>query len=78
MSKNTKSNQNVAQIFEDLSKYRKFCSEYGYQFDEAELYNSKSYPYRQFQKFIAGKPVKNQWEIDYSRWKEQEATKTRY
>jgi len=76
MSKNTKPNTNINQIFDDLDKYRDFCSMYGYRFDEAELYSSKSYIYRQFQKFIAGKAVKNQWEIDYTRWREQEAAKT--
>lgn len=76
MSKNTKPNPNVAQIFEDLTKYRDFCSSHGYRFDEAELYSSKSYTYRQFQKFVAGKPVKNQWEIDYARWREQGTPKT--
>ena len=53
MSKNTtKSNPNINQIFDDLDKYRDFCSTYGYRFDEAELYSSKSYTYRQFQKFV--------------------------
>lgn len=72
MSKNTtKSNPKINQIFDDLDKYRDFCSTYGYRFDEAELYSSKSYAYRQFQKFIAGKPAKNQWEFDYTKRKEQ-------
>lgn len=74
---NNKSTTNVTQIFDDLDKYRIFCRDYGYRFNEADLYNTKNYIFRQFQKFIAGKPVKNQWEIDYTRWKEQEATKIR-
>jgi hypothetical protein len=79
MTKNTtKTNTSrVAQIFDDLDKYRNFCRDYGYRFDEAELYNQRSYIYRQFQKFAAGKSVKNQWEIDLARFKEQEATKVR-
>jgi len=73
MSKNaTKSNPQVNQIFDDLDKYRHFCSMYGYCFNEAELYNSKSYVYRQFQKFISGKAVKDQWEIDRAKFKEEE------
>ena len=73
MAKNTttKSNSRVNQIFEDLDKYRGFCRDYGFRFDEAELYNQRSYVYRQFQKFIAGKSVKNQWEVDLARLKEQ-------
>ncbi len=74
---NNKSTTNVTQIFDDLDKYRIFCRDYGYRFNEADLYNTKNYIFRQFQKFIAGKPVKNQWEIDYTKWKEQEATKIR-
>ena len=50
MAKNTttKSNSRVNQIFEDLDKYRGFCRDYGFRFDEAELYNQRSYVYRQF------------------------------
>ena len=68
---NTKSNARINQIFDDLDKYRNFCRDYGFRFDEAELYNQRSYVFRQFQKFIAGKSVKNQWEVDLARFKEQ-------
>ncbi len=73
MAKNTTKNtaSRVAQIFDDLDIYRNFCRDYGYRFDEADLYNQRSYVFRQFQKFAAGKSVKNQWEIDYAKWKEQ-------
>ena len=74
-TKNTSSR--VKQIFDDLDNYRNFCRDYGYRFDEAELYNQRSYVFRQFQKFVAGKSVKNQWEIDYTKWKEQEANRVR-
>lgn len=74
---NTKTVSRVHQVFEDLDKYRNFCRDHGYRFDEADLYNSRSYVFRQFQKFVAGKPVKNQWEVDYAKWKEQEANKVR-
>jgi hypothetical protein len=63
----------VMQIFNDLDKYRNFCREHGFRFDEADLYSQRSYVYRQFQKFITGKPVKNQWEIDLVKFKEQAA-----
>ena len=70
MANNTTKNQ-INQIFNDLDKYRNFCREYGYRFNEADLYNQKNYIYRQFQKFITGKPVKNQWELDLNKLKEQ-------
>lgn len=68
---------NIKQVFEDLDRYRNFCREFGYRFNEADLYNQKNYIYRQFQKFVTGKPVKNQWEIDYTRYREQGATRFR-
>ena len=79
MAKNTTKNTSaqVKQIFEDLDNYRNFCRNFGYRFNEADLYNQKNYIFRQFQKFVAGKPVKNQWEIDYTKCKEQEATRVR-
>ena len=63
----------VKQIFNDLDNYRNFCREHGFRFDEADLYSQRSYVYRQFQKFITGKPVKNQWEIDRVKFKGQAA-----
>lgn len=56
------SNPRVKQIFEDLEKYREFCVDFGYKFDESDLYNQRTYVYRQFSKFSTGKQVKNNWE----------------
>ena len=65
MSRNErKSNHQVNQIFDDLEDYRNFCRLYGYKFDEAELYSNRSFAYRQYQKFLAGKEPKDMWEID--------------
>lgn len=69
---NTKSTTRVNQIFNDLDKYRDFCRDYGFVFNEADLYNPRVYSFRQFQKALAGKPVPSQWEVDYARWKERE------
>jgi hypothetical protein len=67
----------VNQIFEDLENYRIFCRDYGYRYDERDLYNNKSYIYRQYQKTVASKPAKNQWEIDAEKFKERELLNTR-
>lgn len=67
----------VNQIFDDLDAYRKFCSTHGYKFNEAELYSNRSNTYRLFQKFQTGKKVRNQWEVDYQAWKEEEILKGR-
>jgi hypothetical protein len=63
---NTKSNNKVQSIFDDLDKFRDFCRDYGYRFDEADLYNSRSYVWRQYTKLQSGKEVKNQWELHSS------------
>ena len=68
---------NVNQIFEDLDTLRNFCREYGYRFDERDLYNTRSNTYKQFQRYLAGKPIKSQWETDLAKFKEQEAAKVR-
>jgi hypothetical protein len=65
----------VKQIFDDLDNYRNFCRDHGYRFNEADLYSQRSYVYRQFQKFTSGKPVKNQWEVDIVKFREQNATR---
>jgi hypothetical protein len=58
------SNPRVQQIFEDLEKYLDFCKDYGYKFDEATLYDMRSFAYRQFQKFTGGKNARDQWTED--------------
>lgn len=57
-------NPRVKQIFEDLEKYLEFCKDFGYKYDEADLYSNKSYVYRQFTKNVTGKSAKNMWEVD--------------
>ena len=57
-------NSRVNQIFEDLEDYLAFCKDYGYKFDEAELYNQRSFAYRQYCKVLQGKPAKDMWEVD--------------
>lgn len=57
-------NSNIDQIFDDLDKFKDFCREYGYVFNERDLYSQRSYIWRQYQKLLNGKPVKDQWEFD--------------
>ena len=59
-----KPNPRVQQVFEDLEKYLEFTKDFGYKFNESELYDNKSYVFRQFTKYLQGKPVKDNWEID--------------
>jgi hypothetical protein len=77
MANNTKT-VNINQIFDDLDNYRNFCRDYGYRFNEADLYNPRSGNYKQFQRLLAGQKPRNQWEIDYAKYKEQSATGARF
>lgn len=58
---NFQPNPRVHQIFDDLEKFLDFCREYGYKYDESDLYNQRSYVFRTYTKFLTGKQVKNQW-----------------
>jgi len=60
-------NPKVHQIFEDLEKYLGFCVDFGYKFDEASLYDMRSYVYRQHQKQLTGKWPKDSWAEDTRR-----------
>ena len=69
MAKSTfEPNLRVAEIFEDLDKYLGFCQDYGYRYNEADLYNFKSYVYQQYNKFDQGKNAKNMWWEDARRF----------
>lgn len=57
-------NPKVHQLFEDLEKYKDFCVDFGYKYDEATLYDMRSYVYRQHQKQLSGKYPKDQWAED--------------
>jgi hypothetical protein len=56
------------QIQEDLSKFLDFCVEYGYRYNESDLYNFKSYAWQQYNKFVQGKNAKNMWFEDSRRF----------
>jgi len=57
-----KSNPKVNQIFEDLENYLAFCQDYGYKFDEATMYDMRSFVYRQHTKQLQGKWAKDGWQ----------------
>jgi hypothetical protein len=59
-----KSNPRVNQIFEDLEKLLDFCRDYGYIYNESDLYNMRSYVFRQYNKFATGKQARDQWSED--------------
>lgn len=56
-----KPNAKVNQIFDDLELYLTFCQDYGYVYNEATMYDMRSYVFRQFSKYMSGKYAKDQW-----------------
>ena len=60
-------NPRVESIHNDLELFLDFCREYGYRFNENDLYNFKSYAWQQYNKFTQGKNAKNMWVEDARR-----------
>ena len=60
-------NARVQAIFEDLEQYLRFCQDFGYRYNEADLYNWKAYAYQQFNKHMQGKFAKDMWSQDSRR-----------
>ena len=60
-------NPRAIAALEDLSSFLDFCREYGYRYNEADLYNFKSYAWQQYNKFSQGKNAKNMWVEDARR-----------
>lgn len=58
------SNPKIHQIFEDLEKYKEFCVDWGYKYDESTLYDMRSYAYQQYTKFVGHKNFKDGWADD--------------
>jgi hypothetical protein len=61
-------NPRVVGIHEDLESFLEFCRDYGYRFNENDLYNFKSYAWQQYNKFTQGKNAKNMWVEDARRF----------
>jgi hypothetical protein len=62
-----KSNPRVIEIQDDLEKLLEFCQDHGYRYNEADLYNFKSYAWQQYNKYSQGKNAKNMWDEDTRR-----------
>jgi hypothetical protein len=62
-----KSNPRVAEIFNDLEVFLEFCQDYGYRYNESDLYNFKSYAWQQYNKYSQGKNARDMWAEDARR-----------
>jgi hypothetical protein len=60
-------NPRVNAIFEDLERFLEFCQDFGYRYNENDLYNFKSYAWQQFNKWHQGKNARNMWHEDTRR-----------
>ena len=61
-------NPRALAIMDDLDSFREFCVDYGYRFNEGDLYNFKAYAWQQYNKFSQGKNAKNMWDEDSRRF----------
>jgi len=61
-------NPRALAIMEDLDLFQEFCVDYGYRYNEADLYNFKAYAWQQYNKFTQGKNAKNMWDEDARRF----------
>ena len=64
-------NPRALAIMEDLDLFCEFCVDYGYRYNEADLYNFKAYAWQQYNKFTQGKNAKNMWDEDGRRFSGQ-------
>lgn len=56
-----KPNPRAQAIMDDLENYLEFCRNYGYRYNEADLYNMRVYSVQQYRKAETGKNFKDQW-----------------
>ncbi len=54
-------NARTQQVWEDLDRFQEFCRDFGYRYNEADLYNFKSYAIQQFNKHAQRKADKGLW-----------------
>ena len=62
------SNPKAQAAQDELDHFLDFCRDFGYRFNEADLYNFRSYAFQQFNKHAQNKSVKNMWDEDARRF----------
>jgi hypothetical protein len=53
----------INRIFDELDAYLEFCKEFGFVYNEKDLWNYKS-PYGLFDRYRKGHRINNNWEED--------------
>ena len=60
-------NSKVTKIFDDLDTFRQFCVDYGYVFNERDLYKRNANAYVNFERCQMGKTFADNWAEDSAR-----------
>ena len=61
------SNPKAQAAMDELDRFQDFCRDYGYRYNEADLYNFKSYAWQQYNKYSQGKNARDMWAEDARR-----------
>ena len=54
----------ITKVFNDLDDYLRFCKEFGWAYDEADLYRADAPGYAEYTRFKAGTRIPKNWMRD--------------
>jgi hypothetical protein len=54
----------ITKVFDDLDDYLRFCKEFGWAYDEADLYRADAPVYAEYTRFKAGTRIPKNWMRD--------------
>ena len=54
----------IIKVFNDLDDYLRFCKEFGWAYDEADLYRADAPGYAEYTRFKAGTRIPKNWMRD--------------
>ena len=54
----------ITKVFDDLDDYLHFCKEFGWAYDEADLYRADAPVYAEYTRFKAGTRIPKNWMRD--------------
>lgn len=60
-------NPKARAVLDELERFLEFCCNFGYRYNEADLYNFKSYAWQQYNKYAQGKNARDMWAEDARR-----------
>lgn len=54
----------IKRVFDDLDDYKRFCKEFGWAYDEADLYREDAAGYAEYKRFKSGTRIPKNWMRD--------------